>query len=103
MFPFLTSLWFLFENKNIKLGFFLRDLDHLAQRTAFPYPAKILPFRESVHRLRNELLKVRIPLIPATHSGAKRSPVPEDSGRLFRAIPDTPSGWIDAGDVRFFA
>jgi hypothetical protein len=46
---------------------------------------------------------LRIPLIPATHSGAKRSPVPEDSGRLFRAIPDTPSGWIDAGDVRFFA
>ena len=46
---------------------------------------------------------LRIPLIPAIHSGAKRPLVPEDSGRLFRAIPDTPSGWSDAGDVRFFA
>jgi hypothetical protein len=46
---------------------------------------------------------MRIPLIPATHSEAKRPPVPKDSGRLFRAIPDIPSGWSDAGDVRFFA
>ena len=57
---------------------------------------------KSTRRLRYAQL-MRIPLIPATHSGAKRPPVPEDSGRLFRAIPDTPSGWIDAGDVRFFA
>lgn len=46
---------------------------------------------------------VRIPLIPDTHSEAKRPFVPGDSGRLFRSIPDTPWGWSDAGDVRFFA
>ena len=40
---------------------------------------------------------MRIPLIPDTHSEAKRPFVPGDSGRLFRSIPDTPPGWSDAG------
>jgi hypothetical protein len=48
-------------------------------------------------------LMVRIPLIPDTQTGAKRTPVPEHSGHPFRAIPDTPSGWSDAGDVRVFS
>jgi len=42
-----------------------------------------------------------IPVISATHSGGNRPPVPDDSGRLFRMIPATPSERSDAGVKRF--
>lgn len=79
----------------------------------FPYIARLRDakyeelqsLKESIraHDRVPEEEKVRIPLIPDADSGARRTAVPEDSGRLFRAIPDSPSGWGDAGDVRFFA
>jgi len=43
-------------------------------------------------KFKRSRIKMRIPVIPATHSGRSRPPVPAEVGRLFRRKPATDSG-----------
>ncbi len=55
-----------------------------------------IPFRTRMRaappKIVTVLMWLRIPLIPAVYSGARRPPVPIHSGHLFRTIPAIPLG-----------